>query len=296
MSDKTKGILWMLYACFGAALMMVFIKILSHHIDVFQIVFFRNFVALILFLPWIIRHGNTWYDLSHVKTSQFKMYLSRGVIGFIAMNFYFYSLTIVPLTVATSLSFISPIITAIYAMFFFGEKYGIHRWSALIIGFLGVLVILRPGADEFDLNALFVIAAASMWSLSGIIIKVISKNDDPVKIVFYMALLMTPLSIPLAYINWQPIPLESIPYIIGLGFVSFIFQIALSRAISITEFAVILPYDFSRLIYIIIFSYFFFDEIIDFQTVFGASIIMGSAVYSSYREKLKKTKKCIEKK
>jgi len=289
MNNKTKAILWMLYACFGAALMTIFVKILSTKISVFQMVFFRNIIALIMFIPWIMRHGDAWHDITHVKTAQYKIYLLRAINGFVVMNLYFYVLTIVPLTVVASLSFISPIVTALLAIVFFGERYGVHRWFALIMGFVGVLIIIRPGTEDFDINSLWVLVIASMWSIAGIIIKFASKNDEPTKIVFYMVFMMTPLSIPMAYLDWQPVPTEAIPYILALGIVSNIFQVALSRAISLTDFSTILPYDFSRLIYVTILSYFIFDEIIDFPTAVGAVIIMSSAVYASYREKLKKT-------
>jgi len=288
MSDKTKAILWMLYACFGAALMTIFVKILSYKINVFQMVFFRNLIALVMFLPWLLKHGDAWYDLTHAKTSQYKIYLLRAINGFVVMNLYFYVLTIVPLTVVASLSFISPIVTALLAIIFFGERYGVHRWFALIMGFVGVLIVIRPGTEDFDINSLWVLVIASMWSIAGIIIKFASKSDDPKKIVFYMVFMMTPLSVPMAYLNWQPVPTEAIPYILALGIVSNIFQVALSRAISLTDFSTILPYDFSRLVFVTILTYFVFDEVIDFQTAIGAVVIMSSAVYASYREKLKK--------
>ncbi len=289
-STETKAILLFVYGCAGASAMVIFIRFLSAEFSSTQIVFFRNAFALVFFIPWLLKEGDHIFDLSHIKTSQLKIYISRGILGLIAMNCYFYSLTIVPLNVATSLSFISPIITALFAVIFLKEKYGIHRWSAMFIGFLGTLVVLRPGTEAFDPTSLFVIFAACLWSTSGILIKNASKKDSPHKIAFYMVLFMTPLSLPTALIDWKPISFEWWPYIIGLGLVSMLFQVALSRAISMTEMAVILPYDFTRLIFVATFSYFCFGETLDLWTIIGATIILGSAVYSSYRDKLHRQK------
>lgn len=285
---ESQAIFFFIIGCAGAAFMVSFIRYLSDYYHFTQIVFFRNIGALIFFLPWLLREGSSPLDFQHIRTTKLKFYVTRALIGLFAMNCYFYSLTIVPLTVATALSFISPIITALFAVLFLGERFGIHRWGAIFIGFLGTLVILRPGTEAFDVNALFVILSASMWAISSIIIKNASKTDSPHKIAFYMSLLMTPLSLPAAIPHWEPITFELFPFILAMGYVSMQFQVFISRAISMADMATILPYDFTRLIFVAIISYFFFDETLDLWTTLGATIILLSAVYASYRERLHK--------
>lgn len=269
----------MLASGLGASIMIALVRHLSADLSSPQVVFLRNAAALVFFLPWLFRVG-----VSNLKTRRFRMYTARGVIGLIAMYMWFYSLTIIELPTATALSFTAPLLNALLAVALFKESYGPHRWAALFIGFAGAWVVLRPGTDAFDPTHLIVIASASMWALSGVIIKSLTHTDDPTKVAFFMVLFMTPLSLPLALLYWEPLPLRLWPWIAFLGLISCLFQIALSKAIALAPFYVILPFDFTRLIFVSLIAYFFFDEVLTWNTLYGALLIMGGAVYSAYRE------------
>ncbi len=279
MTDKNQGIIWILVSCLGAAIMVTLVRYLSENLHPFQIVFFRNSIALLLFLPWFIRNGP-----GVLKTRKLPMYATRAVFGVSAMFAWFYSLSIVPLGQATALSFTAPLFSSIGAVLILKEKSHRHRWAALIIGFFGVIIILRPGFEGFSYTMLLVLVTASMWSLSGIIIKTLTKTEKPETIVFFMVLLMTPLSFPAAIPYWKNPTLNEWLWIFVLGFVSNYFQIAMSRAFSKTDLTVLLPFDFSRLIFVSIIAYFVFGEIPDAPTYIGATVILGSALYVTYSE------------
>jgi len=276
----------MLASCLSAGVMVNLIRYVSTDVNTYQIVFFRNFFALLLFLPWLFFGG-----IKKIKTNRMNIYFLRGAVGICAMTLWFHSLSIIPLTVSTALSFTVPLFVAVMSAFFFGEKYGPHRIAALIVGFIGTLIILRPGTEDFNMNSLFVLGATIFWAISSIIIKSASSTDSPGVISFYAVLFMTPFSVPLAYLHWEEISMVSIYWLLALAFISNIFQVCLSIAISSTDFRVILPFDFTRLIFVAIIAYFAFDEIIDMWTSIGALVIMASAVYASYRESLKQKNK-----
>lgn len=248
----------------------------------FEVVFYRNFVALILLMPWLMRSGG----IKTLHTTRIKMYTLRALIGLVAMYFWFYSLITIPLADATALSFTAPLFTAILAMIILKEKIGIHRISALAIGFLGVLVVLRPGTDVFELKAVSAVAAAMLWAFSGIIIKALTSTDEPRKVVFYMVLMMTPLSLPLALPHLNMPDWHTVFWLVALGFTSNLFQIALSNAFAATDISVILPFDFTRLIFVSVIAYLVFGETLDMWTLLGAIIILAGAAYTSYREAL----------
>jgi len=280
----------MLISCLTASVMVSIVRHLSEDLHSFQVVFFRNAAALLFLLPWLMRSG-----IKVIKTTRIKMYGLRASVGLIAMYFWFYSVSIVPLSLATALSFTAPLFTAVLAVFFFGEKYGIHRTAALIIGFTGAIIVIQPGTEGFNYNSIYALIAASLWAFSGIIIKSLTNTDAPVVVAFYMVLMMTPLSIPLAVMNWHEIKYEHIVWIIALGYISNIFQISLSKAIASTDFFVILPFDFTRLIFVSVIAYFAFDQVIDLWTAVGSAIIMASAVYTTWREaRIRNTKKAEE--
>lgn len=277
---RTRGILWMLMSCFGAAVMMAMVRHLSESLPSTTIVFYRNVAALLCFLPWLI-----YTKGSYIRTSRWKMYGLRGLLGMIAMQLWFYSLSVVELPLAVALSFTSPLITAGLAIMLFKEKGGIAVWGALGAGFLGALVILRPGLDSFNPNAIWVMVTAIIWSTSGIIIKSLARTDSPVTIVCFMGLVMTPLSLPVALLDWHWVTDPSLLiWLFALGVVSNLFQIAMSYAIATTDLVHILPFDFSRLVFVSLIAWPAFGEVLDPVTLLGAVIILTAAVVASRLE------------
>jgi drug/metabolite transporter (DMT)-like permease len=279
-SDKTQAILWMLAACFGAAVMIVMVRHISENMHPFLIVLFRNGFALLLFLPWLGFGG--WQK---VKTQKVRLYALRGVLGVTAMFGWFYAVSVMPLADATALSFTSPLFTTLIAVVVLKETIGVHRVVALALGFMGTLVVLRPGTEAFQPVALIMLGAAVFWSCSAILIKTLTKTEHPDAVVFYMTLFMTPLSLPLALTVWEPLSMEQYAWLLALGLVSNIFQVCLARAMAKTELTVILPFDFTRLVFVSILAYLVFSELPDVWTYTGAAIILSSSVYAAYREK-----------
>ena len=212
------------------------------------------------------------------------MYLVRAVTGLIAMYLWFYALIITDLTIAISLSFVAPILTAILAAIIFKEKYHWDRWIILAIGFCGTLIILQPGTDAFNPKNFYALTSALMWAISSMIIKSLATTDSPTKIALYMVVFMTPISLPFALYDCQPIPVHMWGWVLFLGIIANFFQITLAKAISGAPFHIILPIDFTRLIFVAIFGYMFFGEIIALPTIIGSIIIMVSAVYSTYKD------------
>ncbi len=282
----TQAAFWMVFSCLSAAIMISIVRHVSTDVSSSQTVFFRNLFALIMFAPWVWKMG--WF---HIKTQKLGLHTIRALNGLLGMMIWFYALTVTELPVATALSFTGPLFNALLAMVIFKEVFGVHRWFALIVGFIGCLVIVQPGTEAFDPFALLVMASTILWALSSVFVKFLSEHDSPMKITFYLVLFMTPLSLPFALLNWQPVPAEIWLWLIGLGVVSNFFQVAISKAISLAPFYVILPFDFTRLLFVSVIAYIFFDEVLTAETLIGALLILGAAVYSSYREARKNRKR-----
>lgn len=268
------GIALMIVSCFWAAMMVSIIRYLSKDLHALLIVFFRNFFSFILLLPWLMQSG-----IKTLKTKKIKLYLSRAVIGLGAMMCWFYALSLVPVSEATALSFTTPLFTALGAIFILKEKYNTARILALIVGFIGAIIILKPGFKNFDPNSLFVIATATFWAFSSMLIKTLSKTEVPQVIVFYMVSIMSVLSIPLALIFWKTPDLNQFLWLIALGFVANQFQITLSRAYAKSDLTLLMPFDFARLIFVSIIAYFAFNEIVEITSIIGTVIILLSSIY-----------------
>lgn len=274
-----RGCLWMLAACFWFAVMTCLVRHISTEVHPFEMVFFRNVFSLLFLLPWAFSQG---YE--KLKTPRFKLHVYRGITGVVGMWMWFYALSKVELNHAVALSFTVPLITTLLAILFLHEKVGWHRWLALFIGFSGTLVILRPGAETIEFASLLVIATTCVWSVSNVLVKKMTQNDEPKLIVFYMTLVMLPLSLPIALTVWEWPDWQSLLWLLLLGYASNQAQLYMSRAYALTDISVVLPIDFTRLIFVSVFSYVVFNEILDMATLIGALIIFLSSVYIVERE------------
>jgi len=285
-TTETKSILWMLGACVLGAVMAVLTKHVAGEMHPLEMVFFRNLFAVSSLLPWVLARG-----IPHVKAANFKLYFSRSISSLFAMSMFFYAVSIIPITDAIAITFTVPLITTVLAVIFLGEKVGVHRVMALVIGFLGVVVVFRPGYGIFESAYLMVLASTIGWSISNILIKKLTRTDHPRAMVFVMMLIMTPLTFPGALYVWQPPEVMNLIWLFVLAVVTNEAQFCMNKAYKNTEMSVLMPFDFSRLIFTSILAYMFFAEVIDAWTLLGSLIIFSSSVYivrREYRNRLKK--------
>ena len=285
MEREAKSILWAILSSFWISVMLCAVRYLSQHYNPFVIVFWRSLFALLFMMPWLFRNG-----ITKIKTDKIGLYFLRAIIGIVAMTTWFYALGILLLPQATALSFTAPIFSSIAAIIFLKEKPGIRRWSAIIIGFLGSLVIIRQGMGEFNYAIFLVLFSTTLWALAAVVIKKLANTEDPKAIIFYMSLLITPLALPLAVIYWQSISPIDLMWLAFVGFTSNLAHLALTRAMSGAELSVILPFDFIRLIFVGVFAYIIFGDKTNIYDIIGSAIIISSSIYIAKRELLLKKK------
>lgn len=279
MSSK-HAILWAILSCFFAAVMISIVKYLSTDIHATVMVFWRNVVGLVIFLPWIFSHKSR----VSFKTSAKHLYILRGCIGLAAMLFWYYALKTVSLSNAVALNFTAPLFATIAAILILKERMGFHRWIMLFIGFSGALIILRPDTEVLHIASLLVLLSALLLGLNAVITKLLTRTESSKNIVFYMGVIMTPLSLPFALAFWQWPEPHHWAWLIALGLASTASQWTASIAMSKADITVIIPYDFSRLIFASVIAYFAFAEIIELHTIIGAIVILASAFYITKRE------------
>jgi drug/metabolite transporter (DMT)-like permease len=150
-----RGALWMGAAATAFALMIALVRLLTDGLHPLQVVFFRTAFGLLAMLPWLLRQG-----LGVMRTSHLRLHLLRALIAIFAMVGWFTSVSLLPLAEATALSFTAPIFTSVLAVLILGEAMRLRRWSATAIGFLGALLIVRPGVAAIDPAALLAIGTA----------------------------------------------------------------------------------------------------------------------------------------
>ncbi len=283
-SDNAQGIFCALVSCFLASVMIAIVRHLSQDFHIFFIVMLRNFFGLVFFLPQILHnHKKIFY------TNKLKLHIFRGINGLASMMIWFHVVTVLPLSEAVSISFIIPIITTIAAMFFLKEKVKSHTWIASIIGFIGILIILRPGFKEFNSAYFYSFASVALWVISNLIIKIMTKTEKPQTIVAYMSFIMFLCSIPFALPYLQPLNFNQILWFAALGATSNLLHIFISLAYSKTDLSYVQPFDFTRLIFTAIISYFAFGEVVDIWVFIGSLVILcGVIIVIPRRSKSKK--------
>ncbi|HER27421.1 MAG TPA: DMT family transporter [Rhodospirillales bacterium] len=274
-----RGALWMLVAGIAFAAMTALIRHQTTDMHPFEVAFFRNLFGLAFMLPWFWRSG-----LAGLKTNRLGLHGFRAAIGLGAMSSWFVAVSMMPVAEATALSFTAPLFATIGAALFLGEVVRARRWLATLVGFVGVLIILRPGDMELGLPAVLALVASAFMSMAALTVKVLSRTEKASAIVFYMGLIMTPLSLIPALFYWTaPVAVDWL-WFMALGLFATIGQLAMVRAFASADISAVLPFDFFRLVFAAILGYLIFSEQPDQWTWVGAAIIFAATLYTAHRE------------
>ena len=224
-----------------------------------------------------------------LRTDRIGLHALRGVINIGAMLMFFTALSISPLAKITALSFTAPIFMAVLSVFFLGERFRIYRWLAILLGFIGMLIILRPGLVAIDAGAVLTICAAALWAVAMVLIKILSRTESSLTIVAYMGIFLGIFSILPALWVWTPFGLPTLGWMALIGLFGTIAQMSLSQALKETDPTALMPFDFLKLIWTALIGAWFFTEIPDVYTWIGAAVIFSSGLFIAVRERQKKS-------
>lgn len=278
-TDNLRGIMWMLGSTVCLALMHTTIHHVSDTVHPFVVVFFRLFFALIVVIPFFVRDG-----LAPLRTSKLGLLTLRGVLNFGAMLCFFTALSLAPIADVTALSFTAPLFATLLAVLILKEKLGWRRIAAIVAGFIGTLVVLRPGFAEISTGYILVLVATIFWGACVIIIKKLSRTESSVTITTYMSLVMAPLALIPALFVWSWPSLTDLGWLAFLGLLGGCGQMAVSQALRHAETHVAMPFDFVRLIWVSITGYIFFAQVPDIFVWLGGALIFSSTAYITIRE------------
>ena len=275
-----RGIVLMCLSTIAFSIMHGLVRFVSEVLPPFQIAFFRNIFGLAFLLPLLMRSR-----FAILRTKQIGLHALRGVINMAAMLMFFTALAISPIAKVTALGFTAPIFMAILAVLVLGERFRIYRWSAIFLGFVGMLIILRPGLVAIDTGALLVIGSAALWAVAMIIIKIQSRTESSLTIVAYMGIFLGVFSTAPAVWVWQPFGLQTLGFMVLIGLFGSIAQMAISESLKETDSTALMPFDFLKLIWTAMIGVWFFSEIPDIYTWIGATVIFLSGLFIAIRER-----------
>lgn len=260
-------------------LMAIAIRYATGHVPTQEVAFFRNAFGLLALLPFLLRPGH-----GSLRTQQLPRYFLRSAIGLASMLCGFWAIGHLPLSQAISLSYSTPLFVTIAAVLWLGEKVRIRRWAAVIAGFIGVLVIVRPGVEGFHAGSLVAVAAAMLSALVAIQIKQLTRIDGPDTVVFYTYVFWVPLSLVPALFVWVWPSAIGWLWLAATGVLGTIGQLFWTRALKLGEVSALTPISFTQLPLVVTLGWLLFGEVLDAWTVLGALIILGSNAYIAHRE------------
>jgi drug/metabolite transporter (DMT)-like permease len=255
------------------------IRHIATDISALQISFIHNVVGLLLFTPWFLRYG-----FGGMRTARFPMHLLRSALNVCAMFAFFTALTVAPLAKVTALFFTSPIFAALLAVTFLGERMRLRRWSALGFGFLGTLIILRPGLVAIDTGTVLTLASALLWASAMIVIRRLGTTENTFTQTAYTSALMAAFSAPPAVFVWTWPSANTWGWLIAISTLGTCAHLSVAQGLREAEASVIAPFDFLKLIWISIIAYLAFSETPDVFIWTGAVIVIASTSYLAYRE------------
>ena len=276
----------MLISCAALSVLAALGRLLGQYeVNSFQTVFCRLFFAFVFMLPMIAYIG-----IGRIATKQLTTYFIRSISGIVSMWTWFFAITLIPISEQTAFSFLAPLFATMGAALIFMERVAPWRWLSIILGFIGTLIIIRPGIVEISHGHLVAIASALAMGVSMLILKHLTRQDDPLVIVFISHLIMMPIAFIPALLVWEWPNEEVWLILLGTGPVAVIGHFAMTRAYKLADLSFVAGIDYARLPFAIFIGWILFEELSDIWTWLGASVIFIASFYVIRREKYEQKK------
>ena len=278
-SNNFKDITAMLLAVFCVTIMSVQAKLIGIEYNAVQITFARAIVVLILLMPFIYKLGG----LNFLKTKKPFLHFFRGLAGLIGNVMFFLAFQRLPVADVTVISQAVPIFSCILAIIFLGETIGWRRWTAITIGFLGVIIAINPSVN-IAVASLYALGGTLMWSTTIIFLRLLGSTEHPVKTVFYFMLVSVLITSIFQPFLWKEPSFEVILLFIGIGIAAFLTQLLMTYALQKAPASIVSPFNYTGIVWAIIFDYIIWNAHPMFATIFGGIIITISGIYIFKRE------------
>jgi len=270
----------MLAAAVLFATMHAGVRYISAEIHPFEVTFFRTLFGFIFLAPWFAVQG-----FALLRTRRLGMHLARAGSNVVAMLMFFMALSMTPMVQVQSLAFTAPLFTTILAALILKETVRFRRWMGTLVGFIGAMIIIRPGFQPVDAGALLTVGSAIVWAFTMIIIKQLSRTDSAITITAYMVILMTPMSLCVAVFFWSWPTLIQLAWLAVIGITGTLAQFLMAQAFRVADASLVLPLDFTKVAWGAIIAWLWFGEVVGIWTWVGALVIFSSATYIAIRER-----------
>ena len=282
--DNLKGIAYLMLASIVFSLMALIIKLLVQHLHITHILLVRQIGMVVMVAPAILRNFP-----GSLRTARPKLQLIRVLCALVAMLFGFTAVIHMPLADATAIFFAKSFFVTVFAVFFLAETVGVYRWSAVLIGFVGVMIMMQPGTDNFSIYGLASLVGAAGAAAVMILLRLLSRSDSTDTIMTYGALGVGLVMIVPGIYFWQP-PTSTEWYLLAaVAVVSYFGQRCNIFAYKHGEASLLASLDYVRLLWATLFGFLVFGHLPGVPTWIGASIVIAAAIFTIYREMRRKS-------
>ena len=279
-TDRLRGIALMVLAVGLFSVMDALVKWLGRDYSTVQILFFRSVCAFIPLGFLVFRGGIAQALRMHSPVA----HLVRSLVGLVAISTFFYGFARLPLADVIAISFAAPIFVTALSVPLLGEKVGRLRWSAVLVGFLGVMIMLQPGTGLFNPISAVPLFGTIFYALAMIMVRRLSHTETAASIVFYFTLTCALVSGVLLPFQWTTPDLPGLALLIAVGLVGGLAQITITKAFSLAEIAVVIPFEYSAIIWGALFGYFIWGEVPGNNIWVGVAVVTASGLFILYRE------------
>lgn len=284
--SNLRGIAFMALAVAVLSVMDAGMKwLILHDIPVIQIIAIRGWLIVVFMLLL----AAVRYDITILRTAKLKQHIIRSVLGFAAPMMFFTSLKFMSLATATAVSFSGIFFMTAGSAWLMSEPVGRHRWLAVVVGFMGVLVIVRPGTDFFSPVALLPAGGAAAYAMMMLWGRHLSKTESTFNMVFYFNLVFAAMaSLALPFV-WSGLSLQLVIVLLVVSAVALAGYYLMTRAFTLTSVGVIAPFEYTALVWAFLLDALLWGAVPELNSALGMSIIVASGLYILYRERRKKS-------
>lgn len=276
------GISFRVAAMINFAMMAALVKAgAAAGVPLIELVFFRNLFGMLPILVWMYFQGGPRL----LVTRNPRAHLLRGAIGLVSMAFNFLAVVSLPLNEATAIGFSMPLFSTILSAMLLSEHVGKHRWAAVAAGFVGILILVRPDPAHFvGWGAIYALLGALGTAGVTVAIRQLTVTENPIAITFYFSLIASLASGLILPFVWEPVSLVTLAGMIAMGVVGGIAQAFMTSSLRYAPVSLVVPFDYTQILWIGIIAWLFFGEVPHAATLIGGPIVIGSGLYILWRE------------
>lgn len=281
-SENLRGIVLMLLAMAALSVMDATMKKLVGHYSPIQVAALRGIVSLPFVVAWVYWRERNFATLLEVRWG---WHFARGLLAILMLTSFIYAISGMPLSEAYALFFIAPLLITALSVPLLKESVGPRRWLAVIVGFVGVLIILRPGYVALSLTTAAVLVGAICYALNAISVRILGRSDSTAAMSFWFIAMVAVGATLLALPNWQPVRVADAGWLIAMGVTGALGQLFITEAFKSAPVSVVAPFEYSSLFWGLLLDLLLWGELPGPIVYAGAAVIVGSGLYLIRRER-----------